>query len=358
MTAMIASPNAHNRPLFSSKEMTNFYKKWLPEIFPQTIWSRFRKAKSYIRGCKYSGQCLHMILHENIPTLRLSETMTNVLIPTFDVKLHQPVIFSTLQAKENALKDPFLKDVCIGTSAAPTFLPPHYFKTHDQSSGRSRSFHLIDGGIAANNPMVNRIVLSSKYVEVHRFDRDISFKLSRAFTIPFQPMEDSIVTLLGLNWLLCNPSAPSSEVVSIFASMVMDLTWSTDITKLFVRTFVHLDLFSWEDLAAKLENYNIFNGSLVIGGFLDRAELLEDLASRSILISMVNALMGDAPYAFYDWLCLHKLIIGEPLFSSTLIQFNTILVLLTHAEVDPHGSPSFFHSPSDVVTSEESSLSP
>ncbi|XP_057817109.1 patatin-like protein 2 isoform X4 [Cryptomeria japonica] len=152
MTAMIASPNAHNRPLFSSKEMTNFYKKWLPEIFPQTIWSRFRKAKSYIRGCKYSGQCLHMILHENIPTLRLSETMTNVLIPTFDVKLHQPVIFSTLQAKENALKDPFLKDVCIGTSAAPTFLPPHYFKTHDQSSGRSRSFHLIDGGIAANNP--------------------------------------------------------------------------------------------------------------------------------------------------------------------------------------------------------------
>ncbi|XP_057817103.2 patatin-like protein 2 isoform X2 [Cryptomeria japonica] len=156
MAAMITSPNGHNRPLFASKDLTNFYMKWLPHIFPQrTTSSRFRQVKSFFCGCKYSGQCLQMILNENIPSLRLSETITNVLIPTFDVKLQQPAIFSTFQAKENPLKNPFLKDVCIATSAAPTFLPPHYFTIHDQSSASPRSFHLIDGGIAANNPETN-----------------------------------------------------------------------------------------------------------------------------------------------------------------------------------------------------------
>ncbi|KAH9323738.1 hypothetical protein KI387_018377, partial [Taxus chinensis] len=55
-------------------------------------------------------------------------------------------------AKNNGLMNPYLKDVCIGTSAAPTYLPPYYFKTENKSSGSSRCFHLIDGGIAANNP--------------------------------------------------------------------------------------------------------------------------------------------------------------------------------------------------------------
>lgn len=43
--------------------------------------------------------------------------------------------------------DAQLSDICIGTSAAPTYLPGHYFKNGDQE------FNLIDGGIAANNPV-------------------------------------------------------------------------------------------------------------------------------------------------------------------------------------------------------------
>lgn len=41
--------------------------------------------------------------------------------------------------------DPSLFDICIGTSAAPCYFPPYYFKT-------SQDFNLIDGGVAANNP--------------------------------------------------------------------------------------------------------------------------------------------------------------------------------------------------------------
>ena len=49
--------------------------------------------------------------------------------------------------------DALLSDICIGTSAAPTFLPAHFFTTED-ANGEVREFNLIDGGVAANNPVI------------------------------------------------------------------------------------------------------------------------------------------------------------------------------------------------------------
>lgn len=56
------------------------------------------------------------------------------------------------QAKEKSYKDAKLCDICIGTSAAPTFLPAHYFETMHED-GIPVSYDLIDGGVAANNPV-------------------------------------------------------------------------------------------------------------------------------------------------------------------------------------------------------------
>lgn len=49
--------------------------------------------------------------------------------------------------------DATLSDVCISTSAAPTYLPAHYFKNIDVH-GNVKEFNLIDGGVAANNPVL------------------------------------------------------------------------------------------------------------------------------------------------------------------------------------------------------------
>ena len=56
------------------------------------------------------------------------------------------------QAMKDVSKDALLSDVCIGTSAAPTYLPGHQFETKDKD-GKPRAFNLIDGGVAANNPV-------------------------------------------------------------------------------------------------------------------------------------------------------------------------------------------------------------
>ncbi len=56
------------------------------------------------------------------------------------------------QVKKNPSIDALLSDICIATSAAPTYLPAHYFETKD-ADGKVREFNLIDGGVAANNPV-------------------------------------------------------------------------------------------------------------------------------------------------------------------------------------------------------------
>ena len=131
------------------------------------------KSTQALIGPKYDGQYLRKKIRELLGNTKLSQTLTNVAIPCFDIKKLQPVIFSTLevlwwrislglrrgwefhvasQVKNGSSVDVDLADVCIGTSAAPTFLPAHHF-TAPKPGGAQEEFNLIDGAVAANNPV-------------------------------------------------------------------------------------------------------------------------------------------------------------------------------------------------------------
>jgi len=117
--------------------------------------SPFASAANLVKtltGPKYDGKFLHSIVKEKLGNTWLRQTLTNIVIPTFDIKRLQPAIFSNYQVKNNPSTDALLSDICIGTSAAPTYLPAHYFETKDPS-GKVREFNLIDGGVAENNPV-------------------------------------------------------------------------------------------------------------------------------------------------------------------------------------------------------------
>lgn len=55
-----------------------------------------------------------------------------------------------------------LSDICIATSAAPTYLPAHYFTKQDEKGKVIKEFNLIDGAVAANNPVIK--ILETKGV--------------------------------------------------------------------------------------------------------------------------------------------------------------------------------------------------
>ncbi|KAL3520647.1 hypothetical protein ACH5RR_018796 [Cinchona calisaya] len=188
VTAMLTAPNENNRPLYAAKDIKDFYLENCPKIFPQesNFLGRAAQELKLMVGPKYNGKFLHNLLQEKVGKTKLHQTLTNVVIPTFDMKLLQPTIFSSYAIKNDPSLDGILSDICIGTSAAPTFLPAHYFETKN-SDGSVRQFNLIDGGVAANNPTL--IAINEVTKEISQGNTDFS---------PMKPTEYERFLVLSL----------------------------------------------------------------------------------------------------------------------------------------------------------------
>ncbi|XP_052165996.1 patatin-like protein 2 [Oryza glaberrima] len=168
VTAMLTAPNDQGRPLFAAKDINDFYLKHCPKIFPPRSIPIVGLFQS-MAGPKYDGKYLHSVVQSLLGDKRVNETITNVVIPTFDIKLLQPITFSRFDAQIDVSKNALLSDVCISTSAAPTYLPGHRFQTKDKD-GKPREFNLVDGGVAANNPTLLAMTHVSKQILLGKQD--------------------------------------------------------------------------------------------------------------------------------------------------------------------------------------------
>ncbi|KAK0577384.1 hypothetical protein LWI29_032347 [Acer saccharum] len=245
VTAMLTTPNEQNRPLFAAKDIKDFYLDHCPQIFPQNTsylpfisYLPFSSMFKSLAGPKYDGKYLHGLVKKKLGDVRLHQTLTNVVIPTFDIKKLQPIIFSSYDVKKNPSKDALLSDISIGTSAAPTYLPAHHFETKDISTGNIRTFDLIDGGVAANNPTV--VAISEVTKEINRGSPDF---------LPIKPTDYGrfLVISLGtgspkteekydalksgkwglLGWLTAEGSTPLIDVFMQSSSDMVDFHIST-----------------------------------------------------------------------------------------------------------------------------------
>ncbi|KAH7283983.1 hypothetical protein KP509_34G034000 [Ceratopteris richardii] len=147
IAGILSVPNEEGRPKFEANDVMKIYFEQGPIIFKKS----FVPFLKQIRGPKYSATPLEGILQENLKELRMKDTLSEILIPTFDIKLMQPTYFSTREARNDESKNAYVRDVLRGTSAAPTYFPPHLFKTISEN-GTERNFHLVDGGVGINNP--------------------------------------------------------------------------------------------------------------------------------------------------------------------------------------------------------------
>ncbi|KAH7847636.1 hypothetical protein Vadar_028396 [Vaccinium darrowii] len=99
VTAMLTAPNENNRPVFAAKDIKDFYLEQCPKIFPQvnTPFPNTTKLIKALTGPKYDGKYLHSLVKEKLGSTRLNQTLTNIAIPTFDIKRLQPTIFSSYE---------------------------------------------------------------------------------------------------------------------------------------------------------------------------------------------------------------------------------------------------------------------
>lgn len=155
ITAMLTCPNERSRPLFSAKDIMEFYLKEGPRIFPQRRrhFPMLRYLEEMItgrRGPKYDSEYLCNVVRGLLGKKRLHDTLTNIVMVDYDTMLNDLVIFSRNEMKKLSSRDALLSDICIGTSAAPYYLPSHNFETVD-TSGKITKFNLVDGGIVTNS---------------------------------------------------------------------------------------------------------------------------------------------------------------------------------------------------------------
>ncbi|KAJ4714935.1 Patatin [Melia azedarach] len=240
ITTLLAAPYKEARPMFA-KDINDFYLQHGPKIFPQNsknFLSPFTSLIDKVMGPKYDGKYLRSLVNQRLGDMTVKDTLTNVLIPAFDIKLLQPVIFSTTGGKESALKNARLADICISTSAAPTFFPAHYFEIMDNATGRTRSFDLIDGAVAANNPTLMAISHISKeimkqnpqFIDMKPMDSRNMLVLSLGTGAAKQEFKYSAATASkwGLfDWIYDNGKTPMLDIFSDASSDVVDIHVST-----------------------------------------------------------------------------------------------------------------------------------
>ncbi|KAL0535901.1 hypothetical protein IC582_024830 [Cucumis melo] len=190
VTSMLTAPDKNNRPLYTASDLALFYIEHAPKIFPQRNYFLCSLVNFFgkVMGPKYDGLYLRSLIKGLLGDITLKQTLTQVVIPAFDIKLLQPVIFTTIDAKCSELKNPKLADVCISTSAAPTFLPGYEFQTKD-SKGNIRNYEMVDGGVAANNPTLAAMTHVTKEMSILRH---------RSELLKIKPMETKRMLVLSL----------------------------------------------------------------------------------------------------------------------------------------------------------------
>ncbi|XP_059623825.1 patatin-like protein 3 [Cornus florida] len=241
VTTMLAAPDKSNRPLYAAKDINNFYLQHAPEIFPQSSRNSFVDKVTgligAVSGPKYDGKYLKSIVKEILGNLTINQTLTNVVIPAFDIKHLQPIIFTTSNGKMNVSKNALLSDICLSTSAAPTYFPAHYFETKD-AEGKTRTFDLIDGGVAANNPTLMAISHITKEILLGNYEfvdmeptetrRMLVLSLGTGTAKREEKYNATIASGWGLlSWVYDDGATPLIDVYSDASSDMVDIHVST-----------------------------------------------------------------------------------------------------------------------------------
>jgi patatin-like phospholipase/acyl hydrolase len=154
LALMLTCPQEDGKPRYSASDAADFYIQQSPRIFPPS-WRIVHNVLDFCLigkvlrfGARYDGLALRSILNELLGTMRLSDSLTRIIIPTFDTELFAQYTFDSGSARQSDEHNFLMADVGCATTAAPTFLPI----ARVRNISGARDFHFVDGGTTANNP--------------------------------------------------------------------------------------------------------------------------------------------------------------------------------------------------------------
>ncbi len=128
-----------DKPQYSANDLVEFYREYGPYIFKSSFFRR--SILSWFNCAQYPHKNIESVLDKYFGEDILKNTLSNVLITSYDIQNNCPFFFKSW--KEGNIK---LKDALRAATAAPTYFIPKHLKI-DQIDRV-----VVDGGVFANNP--------------------------------------------------------------------------------------------------------------------------------------------------------------------------------------------------------------
>jgi uncharacterized protein len=145
-------------PAFTAEQLLGLYVDHGREIFPDSFW---RKAGTLFGAFDphYPAGPLEALVHGQFGETKLSEALTEVVIPTYDVTNPGPFFFKRSYTHDDSAWDVKMWEVARATSAAPTYFEPAHIAAFKDEGDHA----LVDGGVFANNPAVAAYADATKH---------------------------------------------------------------------------------------------------------------------------------------------------------------------------------------------------
>lgn len=155
LTLGLTKPGIDGKPAYKAEKLIQLYEEEGDRIFPQPARPWLQRWRGLVEE-KYPSNGIETVLNEYFGTTQLSQSLVEVLIPSYDTELRRPYFFKSRKARKNSNDDFLMAKVARATSAAPT-----YFEPLPVEMGKVPST-LIDGGVFANNPAMCAYVEARK----------------------------------------------------------------------------------------------------------------------------------------------------------------------------------------------------
>ncbi len=147
LAVALTRPDAQGRPRWSAQEVAEVYVAYGPRIFDLRLTRSIKTAYGLINE-RYEARGLEEVLDRYCGESRLSESVTDILVPAYDVVQRQLFFFDSAKAKQDRTCDYPASLVARATSAAPTYFEPPVVG----GGGPQGELVFVDGGLFANNP--------------------------------------------------------------------------------------------------------------------------------------------------------------------------------------------------------------
>lgn len=143
----LAKPKSDGSPEHSAQKLVGLYDSEGSHIFRRSFFHKILSLGN-LSNAKYPTSGLEDALDRYFGEAMLSETLVDLVIPSYDIEKRLPIYFTSYFARGRPGFDHKMRYVAQSTASAPTYFKPFKLKTGSEVGHLS----LIDGGVFANNP--------------------------------------------------------------------------------------------------------------------------------------------------------------------------------------------------------------